>query len=492
MPPLTIAKPGGPIARVYAAIDGFHRSFGCWPDIIEAHPETIAGVEDVLTPLGLERLRSKIGWSPCRELHVVALGNDNTLRFDYDQVDRTHSTSTDQAREWLGLGQWEDQFAEQPLPELDDDQGGSAGVDPRGPAVQNDGGILVRVLHAIDAFRARYGRWPDAFASNQETFDALLKHHLTKVGAKRFRQKLKLIESATYKLEARGLDGLVFDYVTDAWTEEPPAVARQWLGLQEANPESVVPTEPEPADAKHVQSSSQKQAAAQSIPQPVQPTALGKKMSSTAPEVSSQIVYVLTNPSMPGLVKIGKTTQMEVEMRMKQLYGTGVPVPFDCAFACQVKDAAEVEKVLHFAFDNDRINPNREFFQIEPERVVAILKLLEVKDITGQFEQQIEADVTTADRQSAQKMKDRRPRMNFIDLGIPVGSILVSKDGQAQATVMSDRTVSFQGTEQSLTAVTRKVLGLDPNAPIQPSPYWTFNGKSVKKIYDEYHAGDAD
>ena len=32
---------------------------------------------------------------------------------------------------------------------------------------------------------------------------------------------------------------------------------------------------------------------------------------------------------MPGLIKIGMTTQLEVEDRMKQLYGTGVPVPFD-------------------------------------------------------------------------------------------------------------------------------------------------------------------
>lgn len=76
---------------------------------------------------------------------------------------------------------------------------------------------------------------------------------------------------------------------------------------------------------------------------------------------NSQIVYVLTNPAMSGLVKIGKTTQQDVKERMKQLYGTGVPVPFDCAFACQVKDATEVEKALHFAFGNHRINPNREF-----------------------------------------------------------------------------------------------------------------------------------
>ncbi len=73
-------------------------------------------------------------------------------------------------------------------------------------------------------------------------------------------------------------------------------------------------------------------------------------------DTSNQIVYVLTNPAMPGLVKIGKTTQLEVKDRMKQLFSTGVPVPFDCAFACQVKDAHEVEKALHFAFGNARIN----------------------------------------------------------------------------------------------------------------------------------------
>lgn len=118
-------------------------------------------------------------------------------------------------------------------------------------------------------------------------------------------------------------------------------------------------------------------------------------------ENTNQIVYVLTNPAMPGLVKIGKTTQIEIEERMKQLYGTGVPVPFDCAFACQVKDASEVENALHFAFGVTRINPNREFFKIEPERVVAVLKLLKVNDITQQVEKTIESDVSASDKQSA-------------------------------------------------------------------------------------------
>jgi hypothetical protein len=207
-------------------------------------------------------------------------------------------------------------------------------------------------------------------------------------------------------------------------------------------------------------------------------------------ETPSQIVYVLTNPAMLGLVKIGKTTQLEVEDRMKQLFSTGVPVPFDCAFACQVKDAAEVERALHMAFGDHRINPNREFFKIDPERVIAVLKLLKVEDITAQLEQTLEADVTAADKQSAQNLKDaRRPRMNFHELGVPTGAVLVFKDGQSQVSVVSDRKVELDGTFCSLTAATRKLLGLPDDYSLQPSPHWTFNGQSLKALYEAVHDG---
>ncbi len=46
------------------------------------------------------------------------------------------------------------------------------------------------------------------------------------------------------------------------------------------------------------------------------------------------VVYVLTNPAMPGLTKIGQTTQEDIAARMSQLYSTGVPVPFECRYAC--------------------------------------------------------------------------------------------------------------------------------------------------------------
>ena len=58
----------------------------------------------------------------------------------------------------------------------------------------------------------------------------------------------------------------------------------------------------------------------------------------------NNIVYVLSNEAMPGLVKIGKTTQNSVDNRISQLYTTGVPFPFKCEFAVEVEDCHSVEK----------------------------------------------------------------------------------------------------------------------------------------------------
>ena len=87
------------------------------------------------------------------------------------------------------------------------------------------------------------------------------------------------------------------------------------------------------------------------------------------------IVYLLTNPCMPGLVKIGMTTQEDIDKRMRELYTTGVPVPFECQFACKVnnKDCAKIEKALHTAFDPQRVNKNREFFRINVEQAKGVV-----------------------------------------------------------------------------------------------------------------------
>ncbi len=204
-----------------------------------------------------------------------------------------------------------------------------------------------------------------------------------------------------------------------------------------------------------------------------------------------QIIYVLTNPAMPGIIKIGITGQSDVEGRMRQLYTTGVPVPFECNYACKVKDANEAERALHFAFGDTRVNPNREFFKINPERVVAILKLLQLDEVTLEVNREIESETDGDDRESGEKLKrSRRPVMNFLELGIAIGSTLRFRDSMEEVKVTSERKVEFKGEEMSLTAVTRKILGYAEDYPLQPSPYWTYNGKSLYDLYDNYHSDD--
>ena len=79
------------------------------------------------------------------------------------------------------------------------------------------------------------------------------------------------------------------------------------------------------------------------------------------------IVYVLTNPSMEGLVKIGRTTRYNLQNRMSELYSTGVPFPFTCEIAIEVEDDAAVERALHQVLGKMRVNRQREFFEADPD-----------------------------------------------------------------------------------------------------------------------------
>ena len=87
-------------------------------------------------------------------------------------------------------------------------------------------------------------------------------------------------------------------------------------------------------------------------------------------EVGNQkVVYILVNPTMPGIVKIGRTTQ-GVRKRMEQLNTTGVAQPYECFYAAFVHDDVEVEKALHEHFSEFRVNQRREFFEVLPQKVM--------------------------------------------------------------------------------------------------------------------------
>ena len=199
------------------------------------------------------------------------------------------------------------------------------------------------------------------------------------------------------------------------------------------------------------------------------------------------IVYLLSNPCMPGLVKIGMTKQEDLEKRMKELYTTGVPVAFKCEFACRVnnKDCAKIEKALHTAFEPQRINKNREFFKINVEQARAILELFHHTDVTEDVSEEIENDLTEEDKAASSKSQAKRPPLNYYEMGIHQGDILKWKDDPSiTVKVISDRKVSYNGEEVSISALSAQLKGYKVKH-IQPTPHWLYEDRLLSEIYDE-------
>ncbi len=202
----------------------------------------------------------------------------------------------------------------------------------------------------------------------------------------------------------------------------------------------------------------------------------------------AEIVYVLTNEAMPGLVKIGRTKKEDANGRIGDLYTTGVPVPFTIEYACKVQNSQEVESALHTAFAPHRINPKREFFKIDPEQAISILRLLHTEDATSEVKQQ-PAGLDQESLAAAEHLKAKRPPMNFLEMQIPIGSTLQSIHGPTTVTVVEKKKVRLADEEMSLTDATQIVLNL--KYKVRSGPHWTYNGRLLTEIYDDTY-GQAD
>lgn len=189
----------------------------------------------------------------------------------------------------------------------------------------------------------------------------------------------------------------------------------------------------------------------------------------------AETVYVLTNEAMPGLIKIGLTADT-VEARLTALSSpTGVPIAFECYFAAEVADAARVEKTLHMLFAESRVNPRREFFRLDPEKVVLAISIGEFREVTPGV-----AQVEPAEQEALERVKARRPRIRLDAIGIKPGDVLLfSRDEAVSATVVADGKLDFQGETLSPSAAALKALHqLGYKTPAASgSEHWTFEGE---------------
>jgi hypothetical protein len=194
----------------------------------------------------------------------------------------------------------------------------------------------------------------------------------------------------------------------------------------------------------------------------------------------TEIVYILTNPVIPDLVKVGRTNNLEERVRSLSAH-SGVPVPFEVYYACVVKDSVKVEKHIHEGFGDHRVNPKREFFRINPERVLSILKLVEEQDITPTRDFVEDAE----EQQSLNKERTRRSNFLFSSVGIPVGSTLhFVRDENITAKVVDDRNVEFEGTPTSLSQSSLTLLKRDYGwkaSTVAVPQFWVYENETLSE-----------
>ncbi|MXZ41028.1 MAG: GIY-YIG nuclease family protein [Caldilineaceae bacterium SB0666_bin_21] len=230
-------------------------------------------------------------------------------------------------------------------------------------------------------------------------------------------------------------------------------------------------------------------------------------------------IYVLSNPAMPETVFIGYSRKENISGEIAELYTSSVPAPFKCELAANIENARDVLALIHSIFASARISPDRDFFKVSSDQVMAVLKLAGGKDVTPAED----GTVTTAAAEAApapangrrraangrrraangrrrprrgqaksssgRKRRRRRPNLNFKQLSIEPGSVLVGRDG-TEVIVHDDRQVSYQDEVMFITPATRRMLGLDDNAVVSAGQYWTYNGRKVSELYDEFHSPD--
>jgi hypothetical protein len=148
------------------------------------------------------------------------------------------------------------------------------------------------------------------------------------------------------------------------------------------------------------------------------------------------IIYILTNEAMPGLVKIGDT--VDLKQRMRDLGApSGVPLHFECHYAAEVPDHQKVEKLIHQLFSEHRVNPKREFFRIPPEKALLALQ------IGGYQEVQVGVDAAedAVEKAAVEKAKERRKRIRLSAIGIHPGAVLTFSRDESMTAV--DRAVTW-------------------------------------------------
>lgn len=187
-------------------------------------------------------------------------------------------------------------------------------------------------------------------------------------------------------------------------------------------------------------------------------------------------IYIMTNPCLKDMVKIGYTTN--VEKRRKELSTTALPYEYEI-FATYETSGNLEDKKLHKLIDNLnpdlRVSKNREFFVMSAEDAYELLE--SIAAISGSQDKLKKLQSSTV---STGSKKTKKPPVNFAKCNIPIGAELVYVDDpNVRVIVATERKVQYNNELTSLSAIVQSIKGIQ--AAAGPS-YFTYNGEIVSEI----------
>lgn len=190
------------------------------------------------------------------------------------------------------------------------------------------------------------------------------------------------------------------------------------------------------------------------------------------------IIYVLINQSFPDWIKIGRCS--DLDQRVKSLSAnTAVPLPFEVFYACEVTDGPATEQKLFQIFDDYRVSPKREFFAVDPEKVVQVLSIASPKEI--RIKETFATDSSIEKARKEALMRDGK--FAFADADVSLGSeISLTRFPHIRAVVVDQHTVLYEGEKWDFTELTKHLISqLTERSSLQLSAprYWSFEGEML-------------
>lgn len=105
-------------------------------------------------------------------------------------------------------------------------------------------------------------------------------------------------------------------------------------------------------------------------------------------------IYILTNPSMPGLIKIGMTTRNPHSRARELSNATGVPTRFTVSYQRQTDNCQLLEQRIHQRLVRYRVALGKEFFQIPIGDAIQIINSEIDKQVTGEVQKAPDLQLT--------------------------------------------------------------------------------------------------